>query len=97
MGLALALPSISKTQLERVSKDKCSSVLGLIVSDEGKKFFKILTRISMTLGMNLGRWQQMKTPTMVMEIRVSLKHFLHWRQDIWQIDVYSNFTIVKVN
>jgi hypothetical protein len=41
--LALALPSNSKTWLERVSKDKCSSLLGLIVSDEGKKFYNIDT------------------------------------------------------
>jgi hypothetical protein len=68
----------------------------MLLAMKEKKFFKILTRISMTLGMNLGRWQQMKTPTMVMEIRVSLKHFLRWRQDFWQIDAYSNFTIGKV-
>ncbi len=42
--MALALPSNSKTQLERVSKDECSSLLGLVVSDEGKKFDKIETR-----------------------------------------------------
>ena len=29
--------------------------------------------ISMMLGMNLGKWQQMKTPTMVIEMRVSLE------------------------
>jgi hypothetical protein len=40
---ALALSSNSKTSLERVSKDKCSSLLGLIVSDEGKKFNNIYT------------------------------------------------------
>jgi hypothetical protein len=38
-GLALALPSNSKTLLERFSKDKPSSLLGLIVSDEFKKSF----------------------------------------------------------
>jgi hypothetical protein len=43
IGLALALPSNSKTWLERVSKDKRSNLLGLIVSDEGKKFYKIDT------------------------------------------------------
>jgi hypothetical protein len=37
IGLALALPSNSKTWLERVSKDKPSSLLGLVISDEGKK------------------------------------------------------------
>jgi hypothetical protein len=31
-----------------------------------------VTMISMMLGMNLGRWQQMKTPTIVIEILVSL-------------------------
>ncbi len=41
--LALALPSNSKTLLERVSKDKPSSLLGLVVSDEGKKFYNIDT------------------------------------------------------
>jgi hypothetical protein len=43
IGLALALPSNSKTQLERVSKDKHSSLLDLIVSDKGKKFYNIDT------------------------------------------------------
>jgi hypothetical protein len=44
VGLALALPSNSKTSLERVSLGKPSSLLGLIVSDEGKKFYYIDTR-----------------------------------------------------
>jgi hypothetical protein len=43
IGLALALPSISKTQLERVSEDKCCSLLGLVISDKGKKFYNIDT------------------------------------------------------
>jgi hypothetical protein len=43
IGLALALPSNSKTRLERVSKDKPFSLLGLVVSDEGKKFYIIDT------------------------------------------------------
>jgi hypothetical protein len=43
IGFALALPSNSKTQLERVSKGKPSSLLGLIISEEGKKFFNIDT------------------------------------------------------
>ncbi len=43
IGFALALPSNSKTQLERVSKGKPSSLLGVIVSDEGKKFYNIDT------------------------------------------------------
>jgi hypothetical protein len=42
--LALALPTNSKTWLERVSKDKPSSLLGLVVSDKGKKFYNIDTR-----------------------------------------------------
>jgi hypothetical protein len=42
--LALALPSYSRTRLEKVSKGKPSSILGLVVSDEGKKFNKIDTR-----------------------------------------------------
>jgi hypothetical protein len=37
IGLPLAMPSNSKTLLERVSKDKCSSLLDLFISDEGKK------------------------------------------------------------
>jgi len=37
MGLALALPSNYKNWLERVSKVKPSSLLGLIISDEEKK------------------------------------------------------------
>jgi hypothetical protein len=41
IGLALALPSNSKTGLERVSKDKPNSLLGLPVNDEGKKFYNI--------------------------------------------------------
>jgi hypothetical protein len=43
IGLALALPSNSKTRLERVSKEKHSSLLGLIIIDEGKKFYNINT------------------------------------------------------
>jgi hypothetical protein len=37
IGLALALPSISKTRLEKILKEKPSSLLGLVISDEGKK------------------------------------------------------------
>jgi hypothetical protein len=44
IGLALALPSNSKTSFERVSKDKRSSLLGVIISDKGKKFYDIDTR-----------------------------------------------------
>jgi hypothetical protein len=39
--LALSLPSNSKARLERVSKDKPSCLLGLVVSDEEKKFYNI--------------------------------------------------------
>ncbi len=35
------MPSNSKTWLERVSKDKPSSLLGFVISDEGKKFYNI--------------------------------------------------------
>jgi hypothetical protein len=38
------LLSNSKTQLERVTKGKPSSLLGLVVGDEGKKFYNIETR-----------------------------------------------------
>ncbi len=44
IGFALALPSNSKTQLERVTKGKSSSLLGLVISDEGIKFYNIDTR-----------------------------------------------------
>jgi hypothetical protein len=40
IGFTLALPSNSKTQLERVSKGKLSSLLGLVVSDEGKSYLR---------------------------------------------------------
>jgi hypothetical protein len=43
IGFSLALPSNSKTQLERVTKGILSSLLGLVVSDEGKKFYNIDT------------------------------------------------------
>jgi hypothetical protein len=45
IGLALALPSNSKKLLERISKGKPSSLLGLVVSDEGKQFYNIDTWI----------------------------------------------------
>jgi hypothetical protein len=45
IGLALALPSNSKTRLERVSKDKHYSLFGRVVSDEVKKFHNIDTRL----------------------------------------------------
>ncbi len=43
IGLALALPSNSKTRLERDSKVKPSNLLGLFMIDEGKKFYNIDT------------------------------------------------------
>ncbi len=47
IGLALALPSNSKTWLERVSKDKPSNLLGLDISDEGKKFYNVDNQVRM--------------------------------------------------
>jgi hypothetical protein len=44
IGFALALPSNSKTRLERGTKGKPYSFLGLVVSDKGKKFYNIDTR-----------------------------------------------------
>jgi hypothetical protein len=44
IGFVLALPSNYKTWLERVTKCKPSSLLGLIVSDEEKKFYDVDTR-----------------------------------------------------
>ncbi len=44
IGLTLALPSNSKTWLERVSKDKHSSLLGLIIlSSSAYLAYKVLT------------------------------------------------------
>jgi hypothetical protein len=43
IGFVLALPSNSKTRLERVIKGKPSSLLGHVISDEGKKFYNIDT------------------------------------------------------
>ncbi len=43
IGFALALPSNSKTWLGKVTKGKPSSLLGLVVNDEGKKFYNIDT------------------------------------------------------
>jgi hypothetical protein len=45
IGFALALPSNSKTRLERVSKAKPSSLLGLVISNEEKKFYNIDARV----------------------------------------------------
>jgi hypothetical protein len=45
IGLALALPSNSKKLLEMISKGKPSSLLGLVISDEGKQFYNIDTWI----------------------------------------------------
>jgi hypothetical protein len=44
VGFALALPSNSKTLLESVSKDKCSSLSGVVISDKEKKFYNIDSR-----------------------------------------------------
>jgi hypothetical protein len=41
IGFALALPSNSKTQLERVSKGNPSSLLGLVISDKEKHFITL--------------------------------------------------------
>ncbi len=49
IGFALALPSNSKTQVERVSKDKPSSLLGLVICDKGKKFYNFDTRSPRTV------------------------------------------------
>ncbi len=43
IGYPLALHSNSKTQPERVSEGKPSSLSGLIFSDEGNKFYNIDT------------------------------------------------------
>ena len=43
-GFALALPSNSKTGLKRVSCDKWSSLLSLVISDDGKKLYNIDAR-----------------------------------------------------
>jgi hypothetical protein len=43
IGFALALPSNSKTQLERVTTGKPSSLLGLVISDEEINFYNIAT------------------------------------------------------
>ena len=43
VGSGLAVIVKFKTRLERVSKGKPSSLLGLIISEEGKKFYNIDT------------------------------------------------------
>ncbi len=43
VGFALALPSNSKTQLESIFNGKPFSLLGLVISDEEKKFYNIDT------------------------------------------------------
>jgi hypothetical protein len=45
IGSALALPSNSKTQLERVTMGKPYSLLGFVISDEGKKFYNVFLLI----------------------------------------------------
>ncbi len=55
--LARALPSNSKTWLERLSKDKPSNLFGLVVSDEEKKFYNIDARLKIWQGIRLGwKW-----------------------------------------
>ncbi len=46
VGLALALPSNYKTWLERISNNNASSLLGFVISDEGKKFYNIATGVN---------------------------------------------------
>jgi hypothetical protein len=48
VGLTPALPSNSKTLLERVSNGKPSSLLDLAVNNEGKKLFNNDTRSPLT-------------------------------------------------
>jgi len=48
IGLALALPSNTKTWLERVSKEKHSSLFNLFVSDAEQKFYAIDSRCFQT-------------------------------------------------
>jgi hypothetical protein len=43
--IRFALPSNSKTRLKRGIKGKPSRLLGLVVSDEGKKFYNMISRI----------------------------------------------------
>ncbi len=50
IGFALVLPSSSKKWLGRITKGKPSSLPSLIVSDEGKKFYNIDTRLKSHVG-----------------------------------------------
>ena len=43
IGFAQALSSNAKTQMERVTKGKPSSLLSLVISNEGKKFYNMCT------------------------------------------------------
>jgi hypothetical protein len=45
IGLALALPSNSKTWLERVSRNNRSSIFGLFVSDKVKELYNVDFRL----------------------------------------------------
>ena len=67
IGLALAIPSNSKTRLERVSEDKPSSLLGLAVSDERNKFYNIDTRS--------GQWEEIRRKCDDEAHQVNLKLF----------------------
>jgi hypothetical protein len=57
IGFALALPSNSKTQLEKVTKSKPSSLSGLVISDEGKKFYNMDTRCQCYKTFFFHHWQ----------------------------------------
>jgi hypothetical protein len=53
IGFTMTLPSNSKTRLDKVSKGKPSSLLGLVVSDEGIKFYNIDTSVASMRNWNL--------------------------------------------
>ncbi len=55
IGFALALPSNSKTRLERVSKDKPPSLLGLVISDEGNLVCFVLGKLFQSSLMFVGK------------------------------------------
>ena len=59
--MALALPSNSKAWLERVSKGEPSSLLGLLISDEGKKFYNIDSRRDLA-AINIMRGKENQNP-----------------------------------
>ncbi len=63
IGPALVLPSNSKTWLERVSKGKRSSLLGLVISDEEKEFYGLDTRSfsGVSDSVEWRRWRRFET------------------------------------